>query len=474
MFGVILAGGIGSRFWPYSRAQDPKQLQRIVGAGTMIQNTVERLIPLVPVNRLYVVGNDRHAIETCKQLSGFGFPASHLIAEPVGHNTAAAIGLAARFLSETDPEAVMGIFPADHVVTDPKPFLEALSRAQAAAGKDHLVTLGIRPTRPETGYGYIQKGAGLDNGAYRVERFVEKPQAVAAKQFIEQGNYFWNCGVFVAKVSVVLEEIKTHLPKLRAALDPIVAHIQEKTGRYPYRAFDAEAVRTYESLASVSFDHGVLEHSARVAVIPAEFFWSDIGAWNALDEVMDKDPDGNLVAAENVVTIDCSETLFCGNDRLIAGLGLKNLIVVDSPDALLVCDKNRAQDVKILVDKLQQQQRPEAAAGVTVQKPWGSYPVLENGKKYRVKRIEVLPGEKLSLQSHDHRSEHWTVVSGEAEIQLEDKTCKLGASDSILIPQKAIHRLGNRGRELLILIEVQTGETLSEDDITRHEDLYGR
>ena len=475
MFGVILAGGSGTRFWPKSREQNPKQLLKIVGSGTMIQNTVERLLPLIPINNILMVTNANHAFETCRQLEKYGFPPSQLLAEPVGRNTAAAIGFAAKVLYEKNPDGVMAVFPADHVVEDPEAFREVLRQGEKVADEGFLVTLGIQPHRPETGYGYIKKGSRLEelNGAWQVEGFVEKPNAETAKMFIDEGGYFWNCGVFLWKVSSLLKEMQIHLPGLYDQLDAIVSHTIENTQKYPFRLLNPKGKEIYNSLPSISIDYGILEKTKHAALIPADIRWSDVGAWNALEEVSESDTDGNILT-ENVTQLDCSGSIIQGEDRIIGVVGLKDLIVVDTPDALLVCNKNRAQDVKKLVEILKEEKRPEVELGATVQKPWGSYTVLEKKDHYLVKRIDVNSGERLSLQSHNHRSEHWTVVSGTALVDLDDKQIVLNENQSLFIPQESKHRLANHDKTPLILIEVQMGGKVDEDDIIRYKDDYDR
>jgi mannose-1-phosphate guanylyltransferase/mannose-6-phosphate isomerase len=475
MFGVILAGGSGTRFWPKSREQSPKQLLKIVGPGTMIQNTVERLLPLIPASNIFMVTHALHAFETCHQTESFGISPSQLLAEPVGKNTAAAIGFAAKVLHEKDPTAVMAVFPADHVVKDPEAFHEVLRQGEKVADKGFLVTLGIRPTRAEQGYGYIKQGQALkgSEGAYEAERFVEKPDAATAQKFIDDGGYSWNCGVFLWKVSTILEEIKTHLPDLHEKLSTIVSHTIENNSKYPYRILDSEGEKIYNSLQSISIDHAILEKSKQVAVIPAKIQWSDVGAWDALQDVAKKDTDGN-VFTDNVTSINCSDSIIQGEERIIAAVGLKGLIVVDTPDALLVCNKNQAQEVKQLVNQLKEKNRPEVKLGVTVQKPWGSYTVLEQREGYLVKRLDVNSGERLSLQSHNHRSEHWTVVSGTATVDLDDKQITVKENESLLIPKYFRHRLANIQKTALAIIEVQIGDKVDEDDIIRYQDDYDR
>lgn len=475
MYGVILAGGSGTRFWPKSREQSPKQLLKIVGQNTMIQSTVERLLPLIPPENIFLVTHALHAFETCHQTEGFGIPPSQLLAEPVGKNTAAAVGFAAKILHEKDPNAVMAVFPADHVIKDPEAFCEILRRGAEIADKGYLVTLGIQPTRPEEGYGYIKQGQALEgsNGVYEVERFVEKPDAKTAQKFIAEGGYSWNCGVFLWKAATILEEMQTHLPELYEKLPSIVSHTTTNKRKYDYRILDSEGEIIYDSLPFISIDNGILEKSKRVAVIPATIQWSDVGAWDALTDVAEKDADGN-VFTKNVTSLDCTGSIIQGEERIIGAVGLKDMIVVDTPDALLVCDKNQAQKVKLLVNELKEKNRPEVKMGITVQKPWGSYTGLEERDRYLVKRIEVNSGERLSLQSHNHRSEHWTVVSGTALVDLDDKQITLKENESLFIPLNSKHRLANPHKTPLILIEVQMGDKVVEDDIIRYEDDYNR
>ena len=474
MISFILAGGSGVRFWPLSRESHPKQLLNIAGEKTLIQQTVERLLPLTPIDRIYIITNEQHAFKTLGQLAAYGFAPDHLIAEPIGRNTAPAVALAAE-LFQDQPDEVLGIFPADHVVRDPEAFRDTLRQAEAAASQNHLVTLGVKPTRPETGYGYILKGAqldGLDN-AFKVSRFTEKPDRETAEHFIQQKKFFWNCGIFVWKVSAIRKELNQHAPKIIQPLADIQSHLQNAKGKYPYRAFDDKGKKIFESLPSISIDYAVMEPSQNAAVVPTAMPWNDVGAWNALEDISRKDADGNILS-KDVYQVDCTGTLVRADGRLIGAVGLRDMIVVDTPDALLICPKDRAQDVKKLVEQLKDQKRPETKLHATVQKPWGSYTTLDERQGYLLKRIEVLPGESLSLQSHKHRAEHWLVASGKAEVQCGDKTFTLKPGEAAVIPKGAKHRLANPGKELLILIETQMGDLLDENDITRYTDLYGR
>ncbi|MBC8287983.1 MAG: mannose-1-phosphate guanylyltransferase/mannose-6-phosphate isomerase [Nitrospinae bacterium] len=473
MYGVILAGGSGTRFWPTSREQSPKQLQKIVGTRTMLQNTVQRLLPLISIENLYLGTNHQQVIETLRQLESYEFISDHLIAEPCNRNTALAIGLIAKLIIDKDADAVMAVFPADHVVANPENFIKTLQKAEVLAEKGYLVTLGIPPTRPETGFGYLQQGAEIEDGAYKVERFVEKPDRPKAEQYLQHGKYFWNCGVFVWKASTILEELHKYAENIYSQLEAIAGCIQNAKAKPAYLELNEAGRDLFSSLPSLSIDYAVMEHSSKVALIPADIGWNDVGAWNSLDDVSEKDSKGNIISG-NVLVQDCNNSIVQAQNRLIAVLGLKDTIVVDSPDALLVCAKERSQDVKKLVESLNENGHLEAKQSSTVNKPWGSYTVLDSGPTYLLKRIEVLPGEALSLQSHQHRSEHWTVVSGSAEVMRNKETFHLKNNDSITIPKNTKHRLGNPGLELLTIIEIQFGHLLDEADISRYEDRYGR
>ncbi len=474
MLAVILAGGSGTRFWPLSREQNPKQLLKITGARTLIQGTLERLLPLIPADKCYVVTNEQHAFQTCRQLSEYGFSPANLIAEPAGRNTAPAIALAARFF-EDQPDEIMAVFPADHVIRTQQSFHDAITLAESIASQGRLTAIGVKPGRPETGYGYIQQGASLnkDHSAFKIEKFIEKPDIQKAREFFKKEGYLWNCGIFLWKISVALEELRQFAPEIYKATADVKSCLQENKGKYPYKILNQKGRKIYDGLPSISIDYAVMEKSQNAAVIPTSMEWSDVGSWSALEDIGEKDERKN-VFSKNVISIDCSGSIVQGEDRLIAAIGLDDLIVVDSKDALLVCRKDRAQDVKKVVEEINKNNRQETKIHATVQKPWGSYTVLEKGERHLLKRIEVFPGEKLSLQAHQHRGEHWVVVAGLAEIQTEDKIILLEENESTFIPKGAKHRLGNPGDTTLILIETQLGERLAEDDIVRYEDKYGR
>jgi len=474
MISVILAGGSGERFWPLSRESHPKQLLSITGEHSLIQQTVERLLPMTPIDRIYIITNEQHAVQTLNQLAPYGFKPDHLIAEPVGRNTAPAIALAAELFHDK-PDEIMAVFPADHVLSDPDAFHETLRQAEQAAQQDYLVTLGVKPTRPETGYGYILKGGDIEKmyNAFKVGQFMEKPDRATAEHFLKQRRYYWNCGIFVWKVSAIRKELQQHAPEVISPLKDTEKYIEKAKGKFPYCVFNDKGKKIFKSLPSISIDYAVMEPSENAAVVPTTMPWNDVGAWNALDDISKVDSDGNVLS-KDVYQVDCTDTLVKADGRIVGAVGLKNMIVVDTPDALLICPKDRAQDVKQLVTQLKEKQRPETKLHATVQKPWGSYTTLDEREGYLLKRIEVLPGESLSLQSHKHRAEHWLVVSGKAEVECDDKKMILKARESAVIPKGAKHRLANPGKKLLVLIETQLGNILDENDIKRYDDLYGR
>jgi mannose-1-phosphate guanylyltransferase/mannose-6-phosphate isomerase len=472
MYAIIMAGGSGTRFWPLSREKMPKQLLKIGGEDTLIRETVGRVLPLVRMEDIFIVTNQvladsiGHQLLTKFDRSWDG----NMILEPEAKNTAPALGLAALHLERLDPEAVMIVLAADHSIRKTDDFLKVLRKAGEAAGHGYLVTLGIQPDRPETGYGYIKSGekckeTGIE-GVCKVEAFVEKPDIETAKGYLKKSGYYWNSGMFVWKVSAFLNEIAKCHPALHQGLGEIRKSIGTEK--------ETEVVRmVFKKLDPISIDYAVMEKTDRAAVIPADIGWSDVGSWTALDDVSERDASGNVIMG-NVIDIGSRDSIVYAEKRLVATIGLKDAVVVDTPDATLVCSKDRAQDVKKVVDELKKRKAEEHLTHRTVYRPWGSYTILEDGDHYKIKRLEINPGAKLSHQLHYHRSEHWVVVAGTARVSNGDKEYDVHPNESTYIPMSTKHRLENRGRIPLQIIEVQNGEYLEEDDIVRFDDDYNR
>lgn len=472
MYAVIMAGGSGTRFWPLSREKMPKQLLKIGGEDTLIQQTVDRVLPFIDRNHVFIVTNQEIADYIGAQLEErFGGSWSdNFILEPQAKNTAPALGLSALHLNRIDPDGIMIVLSADHVIKNVKAFQRCAEIAEQAAKQGYLVTLGIKPTRPETGYGYIKAGqlcseSGIHD-AYHVEHFVEKPNLSAAEEYLRSGMYYWNSGMFIWKVKTFLSEIKKLMPSLHGGLMEIQTAIGTEK--------ESDIIRdVFSRFEAVSIDYGVMEKTDRAAVVPADIGWSDVGSWTALEEVTDKDDSGNIITG-NVINMGSSHSVIYADRRLVATIGLRDTIVVDTPDATLVCSKDRAQDVKKVVEELKKRNAEEHLTHRTVHRPWGSYTVLEEGDRYKIKRIVVNPGAKLSHQLHHHRSEHWVVVTGTARVTNGDREYDVHVNESTYIPMSTKHRLENRGKIPLQIIEVQNGEYLEEDDIVRFDDDYKR
>jgi mannose-1-phosphate guanylyltransferase / mannose-6-phosphate isomerase len=473
VYPVIMAGGSGTRFWPLSRQLFPKQLLKIIGDETLIQQTMRRVVKGAPPERVMISTNPAQAESIKVQLSEWKDALrDNFVLEPEGRNTAPAIALVALQLLRRDPDAVMLVVPADHIVKGQKEFDAAVALAAELALQGLLVTFGIKPIRAETGYGYVKPDGKTVLGkraklkGYRVGRFIEKPNAVKAAQYLKAGDYYWNSGMFVWRAGTILEEIRRHQPALARGIEYIGRLIDEHAGR---TVIDEE----YRRLPSISIDQGVMEKSEKAAMVPVAFKWSDVGSWGSLDEVAVKDKAGNVVVGR-VVDLDSQRSVVYGDRRVVATIGLRDMVVVDTPDATLVCPKSRAQDVKRIVDILKQQGAPEHLEHLTVHRPWGSYTVLEESAGYKVKRVTVNAGGRLSLQLHHQRSEHWVVIGGTARVTRGEEIFDLQVGQSTAIPVETQHRLENPGHETLHIIEVQNGPYLGEDDIVRFKDDYGR
>lgn len=473
LYPVILAGGSGTRFWPLSRHLYPKQLLRIIGEETLIQQTMRRVLGFTSASRVLISTNPAQAESIRIQLREWKEAIQdNFVIEPEGRNTAPAIALAAHELLRRDPDAVMLVLPADHVIKGERQFQRAVALGIDLAMKDYLVTFGVRPIRPETGYGYIQPKPAVRLAkagklvGHPVARFVEKPNAVKAAQYLKAGNYYWNSGMFVWRARTILEELTRHQPALARSMNRVAALISSGAPR-------SEVDEAYRKVASVSIDHGVMERSSRAAVIPVDFAWSDVGNWSSLEEVAPLDKTGNVVSGR-VVDLESRNSILYADRRLVATIGLSDMVVVDTPDATLVCPKSRSQDVKKVVELLKRQGAPEHLEHLTVYRPWGSYTVLDEGPGYKVKRVTVNPSGRLSLQLHHRRSEHWVVISGTARVTRGEEVFDLTVGQSTAIPVETKHRLENPSQDVLHIIEVQNGPYLGEDDIVRFRDDYGR
>jgi mannose-1-phosphate guanylyltransferase/mannose-6-phosphate isomerase len=437
----------------------------------------------VPPENIWIVTTEDKAQDIKFHLESLGSLVERIqfIKEPVGRNTAPAIGLAAIYLQHFSSDSVMIVMPSDHAIPDNEKYLGDLKVAIEAAMEDCLVTFGIKPNRPETGYGYIKVDHSSKiklKGVLKVECFVEKPNLETAKKYLLDGNYFWNSGIFVWKTSKILSEIKTHLPSLYKTLKEIESLLfyfdQPNQPNEPNKLNKPNKLNElYSSLENISIDYGIMERSSNGLMVPANFLWSDLGSWTALDEMIKKDDAGNIVKGNTIDIGSENSTIFAG-ERLIATIGLKDMVVVDTPDATLVTPKGRVQEVKNIVEELKKNGREEHLIHKTVERPWGSYTVLEKGNGYKIKRVVLKPGAKLSLQLHRRRSEHWVVVSGVAKVTRESETYLVHSNESTYIPINTKHRLENPGKELLQIIEVQNGDYVEENDIERFSDDYGR
>ncbi|NOY87178.1 MAG: mannose-1-phosphate guanylyltransferase/mannose-6-phosphate isomerase [Deltaproteobacteria bacterium] len=465
LFAVILAGGSGTRLWPLSRQYSPKQLLNLADDGelSLLQDTVRRLGSRVTPDRMVIVTSEGLRPEVKRQISDYLAPGADrcfIVGEPSGRNTAPAVLLGAMLIQRKDPDAVIIAAPADHIVQDSAAFELALDTSVRAAAAGCLATFGITPHRPETGYGYIRAGEKRD-GYFLVEKFEEKPSIEKAESFLEKGGYLWNSGMFCFRASTIIDEARRYLPEMMRALEEV--DLETLSG----------LERAYGEIEAISIDHGIMEKTRKAVVVPLSAGWSDVGSWDSLYEIGSKDADGNLTRGD-VLAFDTSGSLLVGSGRMLAVTGMKDIIVVDAEDAILVCPRGKSQDVRKVVGRLDEEGRTEHLMHPTVQKPWGSYKVLEKGRGYLVKRITVDPGQKLSLQMHRHRSEHWVVVAGKALVTVGEETAVKEADEETFIPPLTHHRLENVGQEPLDIIEVQYGKVISEDDIIRFEDIYGR
>jgi len=470
---VILSGGSGARLWPLSRELYPKQLLPLVGKGTMLQETLARLVDVQDVGAPIIVCNESHRFLVAEQMLQTGVQPHAILLEPTGRNTAPAIAVAAMAALSDEPQPgkrtsdpLLLILPADHVIRDVAAFRRAVEIGRKGAEEGKLVTFGVVPTKPETGYGYIRRGQG-EGPVFPLAQFVEKPDRATAQQYLDSGEYFWNSGMFLLRASIVLEEMRSLAPDIYRACAQAYTHATRDLD------FTRLPAKEFGECPSDSFDYAVMEKTARGAVVPLDAGWSDVGSWSALHEAIAADEDGN-VRIGDVLTTDSHGCYLQSTSRLVAAVGLKDHVVVETKDAVLVAPKSRVQDVKELVNQLKKQGRYETSLHREVFRPWGSYDSIDSGERFQVKRLTVKPGACMSLQLHHHRAEHWIVVSGTARITRGEETFLLEENQSTYIPIGTRHRIENPGKIPLHMIEVQSGAYLGEDDIVRFEDRYGR
>ena len=465
---VILCGGSGTRLWPLSRKSYPKQFAPLLGDRTLFMAAAERLSGPGFSSPLVVTASDFRFIVT-EQLAAVGVDPGAILIEPEGRNTAPAILAAALHAAEADPEALLLVAPSDHAISDPEAFRACVEAARPAAQAGRIVTFGIAPSRPETGYGWLELDGEGEGGVVPLKRFAEKPEQAAAEAMLERGGYLWNAGIFLFRADTLLEAVEAHAPAL---LDPVTRAVGEAR---PDLGFLRLAPGPWAEVPAESIDYAVMEHAANLSVAPYDGGWSDLGDWSALAREMERDAEGNACSGE-VTAIDCRGSLLRSESEglELVGLGLEDVIAVATDDAVLVADRSRAQEVKAAVAALKAKGAKQAEAFAYDHRPWGHFESLATGERFQVKRIVVHPGAQLSLQSHMHRSEHWIVVSGTARVTIGEEVRLVSENEFVYVPLGAKHRMENPGKVPMVLIEVQTGAYLGEDDIERYEDVYAR
>lgn len=464
---VILAGGTGSRLWPKSRAALPKQFLSLTSENTMLQDTILRL-PEETTSAPMLICNEDHRFLAAEQLRAANIEHSGIVLEPVGRNTAPAIAIAAMLAMQNGEDPLLLVLAADHLIGNHAAFAEAISQAETLASTGKLVTFGIVPTEAHTGYGYIKAGEALSEGGFGVAEFVEKPDLATAQTYLDGKQHYWNSGMFMFKASVYLQEIKQHNPEIFAACEKAIAQTETDLD---FLRINKEA---FEACPDDSIDYAVMEKTQSACMVPLDANWNDVGSWSSLWETNEnKDANGNACIGD-VMLEGVNNSYINAEQRLISVIGLDDVVVVETKDAVLVANRNKVQDIKAIVNRLKAERRSEFEFHREVFRPWGSYDSIDNGERYQVKRISVKPGEKLSVQMHHHRAEHWIVVSGTANVTIGEETQMLTENQSVYIPIGAVHALENPGKISLELIEVQSGGYLGEDDIVRFSDRYGR
>ena len=472
LFPVILAGGVGSRLWPMSRALAPKQFIQFPGqTGSLFQSSISRLTGIADLGRPIVVCNENHRFLVAEQLRTLGIADGIILLEPVGRNTAPAVALAAMLALEQDPDATLLVLPSDHVIANEPAFRAGVAEAQALAGSGYLTTFAVVPDSPETGYGYLQKGEDLSvtgaPSAASLKRFVEKPDLQTAQEYFASGEYSWNSGMFLFPASLYLDELQQHAKDIADSCRDSYQAIE--VGEDYHRL----SLESFTNCRADSIDYAVMEKTDKAAMIPLDADWNDLGAWGALHDIQEKDAAGNAFSGD-VVVENVNNSYIQANSRLVTAVGLDNAVIVETADAVLVSSLESVQQIKAIVERLQQQGRDEVEHHSLVYRPWGSYESLAVRGGFQVKHIVVNPGASLSLQLHHHRAEHWTIVKGSGLVHCDGEDTLLHANESIFIPLGSKHRLTNPGTEVVELIEVQIGDYLGEDDIVRFEDIYGR
>jgi mannose-1-phosphate guanylyltransferase / mannose-6-phosphate isomerase len=468
VYPVILSGGVGTRLWPMSRVLRPKQLLPLTSERSMLQDTVVRVTGpgFAPP---MIICNQEHRFVIAEQMRALEVSPEAIVLEPQGRNTAPAVTVAALLLASKDPDAIMLVLPSDHVIGDLERFREVVATAVTAARDDALITFGIPPTRPETGYGYIRRGDAYKgiSGCFRIDSFVEKPDLPTAESYVASDRYAWNSGMFILPVGSYLDEVARLKPEM---LELCRQSVARATTDLDFLRLDQES---FAAMESVSIDYAVMEHTTKGAIVPADMAWSDVGSWSALWEISDRDADGNVVLGDTI-TLDARNCYIRGDGNLVAVVGVEDLVVVATDDVVLVVPRERAQDVKQIVDRIEKEGRTEHYVHTRVFRPWGWYRSIHDGPRFQVKEIMVEPGHKLSKQVHYHRAEHWVIVSGTAKVSRNSETFFLTEDQSTYIPNNIKHSLENPGKIPLRMIEVQSGSYLGEDDIVRFEDHYGR
>lgn len=466
MYGIILAGGSGSRLWPLSRDLYPKQLLKINTEKSLLEGTYLRLLQITDEKNIINITNQKHLSDVKSQLDEISKSVT-LLSEPTSKNTAPATAVCVKYIMDKNgKDDLVLVLPSDHLIKDTKQFKKTVQLGEEFAKKGYIVTFGVKPTAPQIGYGYIKAGKDFKKEGHKevvtAAEFKEKPSEKMAKKYYKSGKYFWNSGIFLFKASVFVEALKKYAPEIYSVMK-----------EFDFKKSDSIDFMKFDKMPSISLDYAVMERADNIVVVPMMSDWNDLGCWESIYDINSKNPDGN-VNIGNVISHDCKNSMLYSSDRLIAGVGLENILLVETADAILVCDKNKTQDVKYVYDKLKETKNEVHRIHTTVYRPWGYYTVLNQGKGYLTKMICVSPRGQLSLQSHNFRSEHWVVLEGTARVTMDDKTYILKPGSSIDIPVKIKHSLGNPYDTELKIIEVQKGDKLIEEDIIRYKDIYGR